>query len=226
MAKAVVLLSGGLDSSLVLAWAIQQGIDCHALSFDYKQKHAVELQAAARIAAHYGVPHTLLSIDPNAFGQISALTGKTQAHIGRDTRTIETSGTPNTYVPARNTIFLAYATALAEVLEADEIHCGPNKLDCTPYVDCRPEFLNAFQNLLKLATARAVEGNAPQLKAPLLLLDKKEIILKAAELQVPLHLTHTCYNPDGTIHCGQCDACYLRKQGFAQAGLHDTVKYK
>jgi 7-cyano-7-deazaguanine synthase len=222
---AVVLLSGGLDSATVLAIARAEGRRCHALSFRYGQRHAVELEAAARVAAALGVAsHHTLDIDLRVLGG-SALTadiavpkGRSDAEMGR--------GIPVTYVPARNTLFVAYALALAEVTGAREIYLGINALDYSGYPDCRPEWLAAMQEVARLGTRAGVEGEGVVLRAPLVTSSKADIIRKGVALGVDFGLTHSCYDPapDGAA-CGVCDACLLRRKGFEAAGVADPTRY-
>lgn len=222
--KAVVLLSGGLDSTVLLAHAISEGRECHALSFDYGQRHRIELESAKAIAKHFSIDHSIITIDPNAFGN-SSLVSEIAVPKNRSAEEMG-KGIPNTYVPARNTLFLSYATGKAELIGADEIYIGANAMDRTGYPDCRPEFLAAFQSLLNLSTKQAVEGHAPQLQFPLAELDKTAIISLGDDLQAPLHLSLSCYDPenDGT-HCGECDACVLRRQGFLKAAVSDPTPW-
>ncbi len=221
---AVVLLSGGLDSTTVLAVARRDGYRCHALSFDYGQRHAVELEAARRVAGAFGVKrHVVARIDLRAFGG-SALTDEVEVPKGRSLGDME-HGIPVTYVPARNTIFLSFALAFAETLEASDIFIGVNALDYSGYPDCRPEYVAAFEAMANLATRAGVEGRTRTvIHAPLMDLDKAGIIRLGTSLGVDYGLTHSCYDPrpDGGP-CGGCDACLLRAQGFAEAGLVDPV---
>lgn len=211
--KAIVLLSGGLDSTVVLAMALARGLSCIALSFDYGQRHKVELNAAKKIARHYNVPHKIITIDPSAFGT-SALIADDLPHQGRTIAEILAGSTPNTYVPARNTLFLSFALAQAEIQGASEIHTGPNALD-TKYPDCSPAFIQAYQNLIRVATKQAMEGNAPKLVAPLLKMNKIEIIQEGLKLKAPLEMTHSCYAPSAEgMPCSICDACILRADAF------------
>ena len=220
--KAVCLLSGGLDSSTCLALARREGYECYALSFDYGQRHRFELGAAARIAAHFGAArHIVAKIGLDAFGG-SALTDDIAVPKGRAPAEM-TDGIPVTYVPARNTIFLSFALAWAEVLGSAAIFIGVNALDYSGYPDCRPEFLEAFERLANLATRAGVEGRTRlRVEAPLLRMSKAEIVKTAQGLGVPFSLTHSCYDPapDGAP-CGQCDACLLRRKGFEEAGIED-----
>ena len=220
--KAVCLLSGGLDSSTCLALARRQGYACYALSFDYGQRHKVELEAAARVAAAFGAQkHMVARIGLDAFGG-SALTADIAVPKGRSTAEMG-QGIPSTYVPARNTIFLSFALAWAEVLESWDIFIGVNALDYSGYPDCRPEYIEAYERMANLATKAGVEGRARlKIHTPLLDLNKARIVKLAHELGVPFGLTHSCYDPgaDGRA-CGQCDACLLRAKGFLEAGLED-----
>ena len=220
-ARAIVLLSGGLDSSTVLAEAVAQGRRCHALSFRYGQRHEFELEAARSIATHFGaVEHKILDIDLRAFGA-SALTDDIE--VPKDSLD-EGGGIPVTYVPARNTIFLSFALAYAEVSQAGEIWLGVNAIDYSGYPDCRPDYIAAFEVMANLATRDGVEGGGVSIRTPLLELDKGAIVTRALELGVPLASTHSCYDPssDGTP-CGGCDACILRARGFAAAGESDPA---
>ena len=224
--KAVVLLSGGLDSATVLAIARSEGFHCYALSFDYGQRHAVELDAARRLAATLGaVEHRIAHIDLRIFGG-SALTADidvpkhTAAEpIGRDI--------PITYVPARNTIFLSFALAWAEVLAAGDIFIGVNALDYSGYPDCRPEFIEAFQRMANLATRAGVRGAELRIHTPLIHLTKAQIIQRGAALGVDFALTSSCYDPSpGALACGACDSCLLRRKGFLEAHLPDPTRYR
>ena len=219
--KAVVLLSGGLDSATVLALAKARGFVCHALSFHYGQRHDAELQAARRVAETLGADsHREMPIPIGSFGG-SALTDSTIAvpENGGD-------GIPVTYVPARNTIFLSFALGLAEVLEADAIFIGVNAVDYSGYPDCRPEFVAAFQSVVDVATRATVEGAGMQIEAPLIDLSKGQIIKKGISLGVDYAMTVSCYqaSSDGRA-CGACDACRLRREGFQQAGVDDPTRY-
>lgn len=216
--KAIVLLSGGIDSTVTLALALEQGRHCHTLAFDYGQTHRIELEAAKKIAAYYGVSHQVIKIDRSALS-LSALTGDKVAHKGRSAQQIADGGIPTTYVPARNTLFLAYATAQAEIHDALEIYYGPNAMDCKPYPDCRPEFVAAFQSVLNTASQQAVEGEAPRLVTPLIEWDKTRIVDEGERLSVPFALTFSCYTPSDGAACGSCDACVLRTEAFERAGL-------
>jgi 7-cyano-7-deazaguanine synthase len=222
--KAVCLLSGGLDSSTCLAIALREGFECFALSFDYGQRHRIELEAAARVAAHLGVSgHRTVHIDLRQFGA-SALTDDIAVPKGRSTDAMS-EGIPITYVPARNTIFLSFALAWAEVLEASDIFIGVNALDYSGYPDCRPEFIEAFARMANLATKAGVEGRTKMtIHTPLIRLSKAEIVKTAAALGLDFRLTHSCYDPSATgTPCGACDSCLLRQKGFEEAGLMDPL---
>lgn len=224
MKKAVVLLSGGLDSATALAMARDQGFAAHALSFRYGQRHQVELEAAARVAAALGVvEHVVAEIDLRRFGG-SALTADIDVPKGRTTQAMG-EGIPVTYVPARNTVFLSFALAWAEVLESSDIFIGVNALDYSGYPDCRPEYIAAFEHMANLATRAGVEGRQHLLiHAPLIRLSKAQIIREGARLGVDYGLTSSCYDPgpDGRP-CLACDSCLLRAKGFAEAGLGDPL---
>ncbi len=222
MKKAVCLLSGGLDSATCLALARREGYACYALSFDYGQRHRVELDAARRVAERVGAErHMVAQIGLDAFGG-SALTADIAVPKAR-TLDAMSHGIPITYVPARNTIFLSFALAWAEVLESSDVFIGVNALDYSGYPDCRPEFIEAYERMANLATKAGVEGRTRlRIHTPLIQLSKAEIVRLAAELGVPFSLTHSCYDPgpDGKP-CGQCDSCLLRRKGFQEAGIED-----
>ena len=225
--SAVVLLSGGLDSTTTLALAKKQGFDLFALTFDYGQRHSVELDRARDIARHFGVvDHQIVKIDLRQFGG-SALTDSIDVPVGRDQEEM-TAEIPITYVPARNTIFLSFCLAYAEVKEASNIFIGVNAVDYSGYPDCRPEFIAAFEILANLATKAGVEGkNQMKIHTPLIELSKEEIIEKGLELGVDYGMTHSCYNPGGDgKSCGVCDSCQLRLKGFQEAGVKDPIGYK
>jgi len=220
--KCICLLSGGLDSSTCLAFAVRQGFECYALSFDYGQRHKVELAAAARLAKALGTAaHRVVRVELDAFGG-SALTAEIEVPKDRPRREIEKS-IPATYVPARNTVFLSLALAWAEVLGASDIFIGVNAVDYSGYPDCRPEYIEAFERMANLGTKAAVEGRMRfKIHTPLIGLSKAEIIRLGASLGVPFGLTHSCYDPDAQGRpCGRCDACLLRRKGFEEAGLED-----
>ncbi len=219
--KAIVLLSGGLDSITALALARSEGYQCYALSFDYGQKHNAELNAARRIAEEYAVEeHKILSLGLNSIGG-SALTDETIS-----VPETPQEGIPVTYVPARNTIFLAFALGWAEVLESHDIFIGVNAVDYSGYPDCRPEFINAFQKMANLATKEGVEGKEITVHAPLIHLSKAQIIQKGTELGVDYSRTVSCYSADREGRaCGKCEACRLRAEGFSAAGISDPTPY-
>lgn len=222
MSKAVCLLSGGLDSATCLAYARREGYECYALSFDYGQRHSIELESAARVAACLGAArHVVAKIFLDAFGG-SALTSEIPVPKGRSLAEMR-HGIPVTYVPARNTIFLSFALAWAEVLESFDIFIGVNALDYSGYPDCRPEFIEAYQRMANLATKAGVEGRTRlTIHTPLIQLSKAQIVKLGRELGVPFGLTHSCYDPlPGGRACGQCDSCLLRLKGFEEAGIED-----
>jgi 7-cyano-7-deazaguanine synthase len=223
---AVCLLSGGLDSSTCLGVAARGGYECYALSFDYGQRHAVELEAAARVAKHFHArEHRVIRIDLRVFGS-SALTSEIEVPKGRTLEQMA-QGIPITYVPARNTIFLAYALAWAETLGSSDIFIGVNAIDYSGYPDCRPEYIAAFEKMANLAIKAAVEGRARiRIHTPLAQLNKAAIVKLGAEVGVDFALTHSCYDPDqGARPCGHCDSCLLRRKGFEEAGLRDPLIY-
>lgn len=222
MKPAVVLLSGGLDSATVLAIAVASGWRCHALSVDYGQRHRVELEAAARVARALGaVEHRVVALNLGLFGG-SALTDPSI-----EVPTAPSAGIPVTYVPARNTIFLALALAYAEVTRSEAIFTGVNAVDYSGYPDCRPEFLAAFAKLANVATKRAVEGASIAIEAPIIRMTKAEIIRRGHELGVDFSLTVSCYNAEAAGGaCGQCDACRFRREGFALSGVADPTRYR
>jgi 7-cyano-7-deazaguanine synthase len=223
---AVVLLSGGLDSATCLALAEQDGFAPIALSFRYGQRHAVELKAARRIAESQGVEHVVVDIDLAAFGG-SALTDPSMPVPKHDdVSELDASVVPTTYVPARNTIFLGFALALAEVRGAHDAYIGVNALDYSGYPDCRPEFVDAFEALANLATRAAVDGARFTIHAPLVELTKAQIVERGVALGVDYSLTVSCYDPDPNGRaCGRCDSCLLRAKGFADAGVPDPTQY-
>lgn len=222
--KAVCLVSGGLDSAVCLALARREGFECYALSFDYGQRHRVELEAAARVAANLGAArHSVARIDLRLFGG-SALTAEIDVPKGRSTA--EMAGRiPITYVPARNTIFLSFALAWAETLGAADVFIGVNALDYSGYPDCRPEYIEAFERMANLATRAGVEGATRlRIHTPLIRLSKARIVKLGADLGVDFSLTHSCYDPDSRGRaCGACDSCLLRAKGFAEAGIADPA---
>lgn len=220
--KAVVLLSGGLDSATVLAIASSEKRECLALSITYGQRHEIELAAARRVAKAIGADeHVVFPLDLRVFGG-SALT----ADIDVPKDAADAAGIPVTYVPARNTIFLALALAYAEAREAEEIWIGVNAVDYSGYPDCRPEFIEAFQNVVLRGTRSGIEHGTPRVVAPLLSMSKAEIIRRGITLGVDYSITHSCYDPDPSGHaCGHCDSCILRRRGFEEAGVADPTVY-
>jgi 7-cyano-7-deazaguanine synthase len=223
--RAIILLSGGIDSATTLAIARQQGFAVYALSFDYDQRHRIELKAAGRIVESLGAnEHRVIKVDKSLL-KSSALTDDIAVPKSRSANQMSQQ-IPPTYVPARNTIFLAYALAWAEVIGAHDIFIGVNAIDYSGYPDCRPEFIRAFEQMANLATKAGVEGARLTIHAPLIKLTKSEIISKGNSLGLDLSLTHSCYDPtpDGRA-CGHCDSCLLRLKGFADAGLTDPAKY-
>ncbi len=225
MKRAVVLLSGGIDSTTTLAIAIAEGYDAHALSFDYGQRHQIETEAARRVANSLGAnEHRVAKIDLGVFGG-SALTDDIAVPKQRSGKEIA-HGIPIPYVPARNTIFLAYALAWGEVISADDIFLGVNAIDYSGYPDCRPEFIEAFETLANVGTKAGVEGRCFQIHTPLIKFSKAEIIRKAVELGVDLSLTHSCYDPTPEgLACSECDSCVLRLKGFREADMKDPIRY-
>ena len=223
MKPAIVLLSGGLDSATVLAIARDEGYAPHALSFSYGQRHSSELEAARRVASALGaVEHRVAEIDLRIFGG-SALTAEVEVPKDRDLSDEEEI--PVTYVPARNTIFLSFALAYAEVVGAQDVFIGVNALDYSGYPDCRPEYVVAFEEMANLATRAGVEGARLRLRTPLIDWTKAQIIQRGLELGVDYGITISCYDPEGQLACGRCDACQLRLKGFAEAGSRDPAPY-
>ena len=224
--KAVVLSSGGLDSTTVIAIARSEGFEIYSLSFDYGQRHVHELKAAKKIAERFQVAkHLVIGIDLHAIGG-SALTDNLDVPKSRNLKTMS-SEIPITYVPARNTIFLSYALAWAEVLKSANIFIGVNAVDFSGYPDCRPEFIASFEHMANLATKIGVEGKTRvRIRTPLLHLNKAQIITKGTELGVDYAITHSCYDPSPEgLACGQCDSCLLRQKGFVEAGIPDPTQY-
>ena len=223
--KAVILVSGGLDSATVLAMARHAGYDCYALSFDYGQRHAAELRAAQQVAEHgQAVEHQVITLNLNQFGG-SALTD-TSIEVPTSTDGSLADGIPITYVPARNTVFLSIALGWAEVLQAKDIWIGVNAVDYSGYPDCRPEFIQAFEETANLATKIGVEGARISIHTPLIDLTKAQIIQQGVALGVDYGLTVSCYQADDHGRaCGQCDSCHIRAAGFADAGVPDPTKY-
>lgn len=222
--NAVVLLSGGLDSATALAVARRDGYRCRCLSFRYGQRHAVELRAARRMARSLGaVEHKVFDLPLAELGGSSLTDTDAEVPQGREER----DEIPSTYVPARNTVFLSFGLAYAEVTEAEAVYIGVNAVDYSGYPDCRPEFIEAFRGVAELATRRAVEGNPPRIVAPLIDLSKAQIIRLGAELGVDYTPTLSCYDPDADGRaCGRCDSCLLRRRGFEQAGVPDPTRYQ
>ena len=224
MKRAVVLVSGGLDSAIALAICAQEGFESYALSFDYGQRHRLELISARKVAASLAArDHRVATIDLRIFGG-SALTSDIAVPKNRETKSA--NEIPITYVPARNTIFLSYALAWAEVLGAADVFIGANAIDYSGYPDCRPEFLSAFEHIASVGTKAGVEGTKFRVHAPLLSMSKADIIRKGTELGVDFSLTHSCYDPSAEgLACGKCDSCRLRLAGFREAGLTDPIRY-
>jgi 7-cyano-7-deazaguanine synthase len=223
--KAVVLLSGGLDSATVLAMARSEGWEAYALSFRYGQRHVVELEAAARVAQALGaVEHRVATVDLSWIGG-SALTAPIDVPKDRDLTTMAAE-IPVTYVPARNALFLCHALAWAEVLGARDLFAGMNALDYSGYPDCRPEFLTAFEEMANKGTKAGALGARWTVHAPLIAMSKGEIIRTGTALGVDYALTHSCYDPRGELACGRCDSCLLRKKGFVEAGVADPTRYQ
>jgi len=225
--NAIVLVSGGLDSATCCAIARQEGFELFALSFSYGQRHGVELEAAQRVARFFSVKdHLVVSIDAPVFGA-SSLTSDTAVPKNRAIGGEGAEGSiPNTYVPARNTIFLAYALAYAETIASQDIFIGVNALDYSGYPDCRPKYLTAFAAMANLATKAGVEGKRMTIHAPLVALTKAQIVTKGTELGVDYGITHSCYDPSPEgLACGSCDSCVLRRKGFAEAGVQDPTSY-
>ena len=226
--RAVVLASGGLDSTITAAIAKQEGCELFFLTMAYGQRHAVEVERARQVAAALGVTnHLVMNLDLRAIGG-SALTGPAAVPKSREGK-VPSQTIPVTYVPGRNLIFLSIAAAHAEVVGASFIYFGANVLDYSGYPDCRPEFIRAFEAAVKegtkAGTEAGTEGNPLHVKAPLLMLTKAEIIRQGIELHVPFHLTHSCYDPVGDQACGRCDSCVIRREGFAKAGVVDPIPY-
>lgn len=221
--RAVVLASGGLDSTVAAAIAQSEGFELYLLTIAYQQRHAVEVERAAQVATALGAQHLVIDVNLRSFGG-SALTGDVAVPKNRNERE-RGEGIPVTYVPGRNLIFLSLAAAHAEVLGARTIYFGANVVDYSGYPDCRPEFIRAFEAAVHAGTKAGVEGKRVEVRTPLLTLTKAEIIQRGVSLNVPFHLTHSCYDPVGTLACGQCDSCLIRKQGFAKAGVEDPIAY-
>lgn len=222
--RAVILLSGGLDSTVTAAVARQEGFTLYLLTIAYRQRHAIEIEQARQVAAALRVQsHVVVEVDLRALGG-SALTG--DLAVPKDRHAEERAqGIPVTYVPARNLIFLSLAAAHAEVVGASTVYFGANVLDYSGYPDCRPEFIRAFEQAVAVGTKSGVEGARLEVRAPLISLSKAEIIQLGMKLHAPLHLTHSCYDPVGSLACGRCDSCVIRRQGFASAGVEDPIAY-
>ncbi len=225
MKKAIVLLSGGLDSTVTLAFALSEGREVIPVSFRYGQRHSRELEAAKEVASHYGLKHHIvIDLDLSAYRK-SALTSKDVKVPKRGSVSEIKEGIPSTYVPARNIIFLSIAAGVAETEGADEIFIGANSIDYSGYPDCRPEFFEAFEEVLRKGTKAGVEGNAVRVVHPILRMNKAEIVLLGKRLGAPLHLTWSCYE-GGSKACGRCDSCLLRLKGFEEAGSKDEIEYE
>jgi 7-cyano-7-deazaguanine synthase len=224
MKKAVILLSGGIDSATCCAFARKDGFDLYAMSFSYGQRHSIELESARRVAEFFSVKdHRIVNIDLRAFGG-SSLTSSMNVPKNRDIDKEDTI--PSTYVPARNTIFLSFALGWAEVLECSDIFIGVNAVDYSGYPDCRPEFITAYERMANLATKASVEGRKLKIHTPLLLLSKAEIIKAGTDLGIDYGITHSCYDPTPEgLACGLCDSCQIRRRGFEQAGVEDPTRY-
>jgi 7-cyano-7-deazaguanine synthase len=222
--RAVVLASGGLDSTVTAAIAKEDGCELHFLTIEYGQRHVIEVERARQVAAAMAATqHTVLSLDLRKIGG-SALTSEFTVPKDR-TGTERTHGIPITYVPGRNLIFLSLAAAHAEVIGASLIYFGANVLDYSGYPDCRPEFIEAFEQAVNRGTKAGAEGHPLHVRAPLLAMTKVDIIRTGIRLQAPLHLTHSCYDPIGSLACGRCDSCLIRREGFAKAGVEDPTAY-
>lgn len=228
MRKAVVLVSGGLDSATTLAMAVATGYEAHALTVDYGQRHHAELEAAARVATALGAAsHRVVRVDLGGFGGSALTDPDLEVPQARDRAAIEAGGIPITYVPARNTVMLSVALSLAETLGAFDLFTGVNAVDYSGYPDCRPEFVRAFEDLANVATRAGVEGRRFRVQAPLINMTKAEIVRAGTGLGVDYGLTVSCYSADEAGRaCGTCDACLLRREGFAEAGLEDPTRYR
>jgi 7-cyano-7-deazaguanine synthase len=224
--KAIVLLSGGLDSTVMLALALSKGRECIALTFNYHQRNHYELEAARSIAQHYGLQHKLITLSPNTFATSTLVSTTSPVPKDRSVNQIYHCGIPNTYVPARNTLFLAYAAGQAEIYDAQEIYIGVNAADRGGYPDARIEYIQAMQAVFNIATKQATQGVAPTIVVPLVKWHKRDIVKQGVALKAPLQLTMSCYDPGmGLVHCGRCDACYLRKEGFISSRRKDPTAY-
>ncbi len=225
MPKAVVLLSGGLDSSTVLAMALKRGYEVVALTFDYGQRHSRELDSARKVALHYRIQrHVVMSLDLGRFAGSSLTDMSTEVPQGR-TRSEIDSGIPSTYVPGRNLVFLSVSSSLAESIGAEAVFIAVNSVDFSGYPDCTPEFVEAFQHALDIGTKAGRSGKAVKVLAPIIGFSKRQILEEAVRLRVPIELTWSCYR-GGPKACGRCDSCVLRLQGFADAGLEDPIDYE
>ena len=225
MAEAIVLLSGGMDSSTVLAMAKHRGLETVALTFDYGQKHRRELESAGKIAQHFRVKdHMKVTLDLGRFLDSSLTSGSKQIPLDRSMKQIK-SEIPSTYVPSRNIIFLSIASSVAESRGAEAVFIAANAVDFSGYPDCTPEFIDSFQRVLDVGTKAGKQGRGVRIEAPLLRMSKADIVKKAVELKVPLELTWSCYS-GGPKACGRCDSCLLRLQGFREAGLTDPLEYE
>lgn len=223
--KAIVLLSGGLDSATVIAIAVKQGFDVIALSFDYGQRHRCEIESSVKIAEkNKAVSHIIVPIEPSVFLGTS-LSASSDIKVPKMRDVENESGIPSTYVPARNILFLSYALSVAEGAGARDIFIGVNALDYSGYPDCRPEFIAAFETMANLGTRTGVEDGKITIHAPLQFMKKSEIIKTGVSLGVDYSITHSCYDPVNGVACGRCDSCILRKKGFAEAGLEDPITY-
>ncbi len=224
MAKAVVLLSGGLDSSTVLAIAAVQGYELVALTFDYGQKHAKELESARKVARHFAVrEHIVMGLDLGRFADSSLTRKDLDVPDGKPNR--ELGGIPTTYVPGRNIVFLSVASSLAESIGADAVFIAANAVDFSGYPDCTPEFMGAFQRVLEVGTKVGVQGRPVRIETPIIDMSKADIVREAVRLRVPLESTWSCYR-GGTLACGKCDSCLLRIRGFEEAGVIDPIRYE
>ncbi len=222
LTKAVVLLSGGLDSTTTLGMALEEGCEVYAISFRYGQRHTKELDAATAVCKHYGVSHTIIDLNLSSFR--SALT-REEIDVPLDREGKLEAEIPITYVPARNIVFLSIAAGLCESVDADRIYIGANSVDFSGYPDCRPEFFESFQAMLAQGTKAGVEGNPIKVMIPIIDFSKADIVRKGKELNVPLHLTWSCYNGNDKA-CGHCDSCRLRLKGFSEAGYKDEIEYE
>jgi len=225
MKKTIVLLSGGIDSATCCAYAAKNGFDIYAMSFSYGQRHSVELDSARRVAAYFKVKeHRIVEIDLRAFGGSSLTSATVDVPKERDLHNANTI--PNTYVPARNTIFLSFALGWAEIIGCNDLYIGVNAVDYSGYPDCRPEFIDAFQTMANLATKSGVEGKRLKIHTPLQMLSKADIIREGVSMNVDYSITHSCYDPsqDGRA-CGRCDSCVIRRKGFIDAGVKDPTMY-